>query len=491
MMKSDSCSRSSNNKSEAIEATKRAIITEPQLCQERFYEKCPSSAITDTVFTASVNGLDFWEVSESSLDGSKQFSSGRVELKIRDRFDLEDFAEIAYRTKETIANQFGEKTLKMHYALAAIAFRIPDARKDDINISASKLLADFGEDKKIVSYISKQKRNSSDRPNQYLSKEEKLKDIARLAYLLKRIEVCVREWKIWGDKRKQRVISVQLSNLWDISEIEEISQPNLDGTKTVTDIIITYRPGAWYKKFASGEYLREFGYITSEALKLDPYREKMALRIASFALFGLQQHKSGRYKVQTLLERIGYDKDIEAALENGVIAANLKRSFDRGLKILNQFQYPYKFIYDDNPLEWINPDSKKRKPKGWFELWLNCKGTLMQPDSLPKRNIDSNFQQIAPSLSLQSSNPNLLKSFELENDASSYVATTKKRKSKFDRELAGKEIKAARQTKDHSIRVAANLIGISPGLLSRLENDSYPYTLQNAIKQKLFVYLDL
>jgi hypothetical protein len=256
----DSCTRLSSNKNKVL---KSKVITEPQLFEKDFYERCPSSAITDTVFTASVNGLDFWDVNESSLDGSKHFSSGRVELKIRDRFDLEDFAEIAYRTKEAIASQFGEKTLKMHYALAAIAFRIPDARKDDIHILASKLLADFGEDKKIVSYIPKLERNSNDRLNQYLSKEEKLRDIARLAYLLKRIEVCVREWKIWGDKRKQRVISVQLSNLWDISEIEEISHPNLDGTKTVTDILITYRPGAWYNKFASGEYLREFGYITS------------------------------------------------------------------------------------------------------------------------------------------------------------------------------------------------------------------------------------
>jgi hypothetical protein len=484
----DSSNKLGNNKSKVI---KPQVITEPQLCQENFYEKCPSSAITDTVFTAGVTGFNFWEANESSLDGSKLFSSGRVELKIRDRFDIEDFAEITYQAKEVIAHQFGEKTLKMHYALAAHAFRQPNARKEELKVSASKLLIDFGEETKNRSYISKQERGKDDYSTQYLSKEEKLKEIAHHAYLLKRLEVCVREWKIWGDKRKRRVISIQLSNLWDISGIEKTTQPNPDGTKTVTDVIITYRPGLWYEKFANREYLHEFGYITSEALKLDPYREKMALRIAYFALFGLQQHKTGRYKVKTLLGRVGYEKEIESAKNDRVSALHLKRSFDRGLKILSQFQYPYKFLYDSDIPEWTNPNSKLRKPKGWFELWLECTGILIQPDLLPKRSINSSHKQIVPSLPMQSSIPNLLEDVELENDSStSATATTKKRKSKFDRQITGEEIKAARQIKDHSIRVAANLIGISPGLLSRLENNSYPYMLQNSIKLKLFTYLD-
>ncbi len=122
--------------------------TEPQLCQNKFYEQCPSSAITDTVYTAGVIGMDFWQLKPGKLNGGKDFSSGRVELQIRDRFDLTDFAEVAYQTKEVIAHQFGEQTLKLHYALAAIAFRKPEAWKQKITVSVSKLLADFGEDKK-------------------------------------------------------------------------------------------------------------------------------------------------------------------------------------------------------------------------------------------------------------------------------------------------------------------------------------------------------
>ena len=132
---------------------KPAPATEARLCQGRFYEECPSSAITDTVYTAGVTGMDFWGVSETSLNGEKNFSKGHVELQIRDRFDLTDFAEIAYQAKEVIAQQFGEQTLKLHYALATIAFRKPEAWNEDTKVSISKLLADFGEDKKFNHYI--------------------------------------------------------------------------------------------------------------------------------------------------------------------------------------------------------------------------------------------------------------------------------------------------------------------------------------------------
>ncbi len=51
--------------------------------------------------------------------------------------------EVAYQTKEVIAHQFGEQTLKLHYALDAIAFRQPEAWKEEIKVSVSKLLADL------------------------------------------------------------------------------------------------------------------------------------------------------------------------------------------------------------------------------------------------------------------------------------------------------------------------------------------------------------
>ncbi len=350
--------------------------TETQLCQGKLYEECPSSAITDTVYSAGVTGMEFWALKHDSLNGGKNFTSGRVELQIRDRFDLTDFAEVAYQSKEVIAHQFGEQTLKLHYALAAIAFRKPEAWNTKITVSASKLLADFGEDKKRNYYIPQSERGLSKKSTCYLSKQDKLKKLAHHVYLIKRLEVWVREWR----DRKKGIFTVEMSNLWDVYNIRQIVQQSLDGEDKLIDIEITYSPGSWFEKFAGHEYLREFGYLSSESLKLDPYREKMALRLAYYALFALQQANNNLYQIETLLRNIGYGQEIEIAKTDRNVALNLKRSFDRGLKTLAKFKHPYSFIYELDVPQWVRSNSKVKKPRQWFNSWLECSGVLLQPE---------------------------------------------------------------------------------------------------------------
>lgn len=440
--------------------------TEFQLCQGKFYEECPSSALTDTFYTAVVTGMDFWEVSETSLNGGKEFSKGRVELQIRDRFDLTDFAEIAYQAKELIAQQFGEQTLKLHYALAIIAFRQPEAWNRDIKVSASKLLADFGEDKKFHRYVPKSNRQDNGKLTQYFPKKERLKQITHQAQLLKRVEVWVREWRI----ASKNILAVEMSNLWDIFTITEVVQTAVNGENTLIDIEISYRPGKWFEKFAGHKYLREFGYITSEALKLDPYREKMALRLAYFALFALQQHRSGCYQVETLLRRIGYGKEIDTAKTDHNAASNLKRSFERGLKTLGNFEYPYGFEYAPDTPEWAHTGSEVRKPKKWFEIWLQLSGTLRQPQALPKRQ------------------PKLEKEQPKRSQKQKSARSTSRL---LDPSIFGQQVRKARQTTGKSLRAMAQQLEISPALLSQIENGCYPHSLKPDLKAKIVQYLSL
>lgn len=442
------------------------ISTEPRLCQDKFYEECPSSAITDTVYTAGVRGMDFWVTNEESLNGTRDFSAGRVELQIRDRFDLTDFAEITYQAKEVIAQQFGEQTLKLHYALAAIAFRKPKGWREEITVSASKLLEDFGEKLKKRQYIPKDERGTDRKITRYLPKAEKLQELAHHVYLLKRLEVWVREWRV----RSKGIFTVEMSNLWDIVAIKEVVQKDLSGNDTLIDVEITYQPGLWFNKFASHEYLREFGYLTSEALKLDPYREKMALRLAYFALFALQQHKNGRYQVETLLKRIGYSQEIEAAKTDRVIALHLKRSFDRALKTLGDFQHPYSFDYNPEAPEWVHPGSKTKKPRHWFETWLKLQGTLRQPEALPKRKQEPETQ--APK--------------KRKKPESVQPATWK-----LDPVTFGQRVREARKDKGESLRTMAKQLEISASRLSQIENGCYPHKLAPDLKAKILAHLGL
>jgi len=410
--------------------------------------------------------MDFWEVKETSLNGGKDFSKGRVELQIRDRYDLTDFAEIAYQAKELIAQQFGEQTLKLHYALAIIAFRQPEAWKREIKVSASKLLVDFGEDKKFQRYIPKSDREADTKATQYFPKRERLKQIVHEAQLLKRVEVWVREWRVASKK----ILTVEMSNLWDIFAITEVVQTSVDGNNSLIDVEISYRPGKWFEKFANHKYLREFGYITSEALKLDPYREKMALRLAYFALFALQQHRSGRYQLETLLGRMGYGKEIEAARTDPSAASNLKRSFDRALKTLGNFEYAYSFEYDPKAPEWVHPNSQVRKPKKWFEIWLQLFGTLSEPEALPKRGSKSEQEQPKRSTKRKpaQSAPRIC-----------------------DPLVFGQRVRTAREAIGESLRAMAQQLEISHSQLSQIENGRYPHPLKPCLKARIVDYLSL
>lgn len=457
----------------------RKSSTASRLCQDKFYEECPSSAITDAVYTAGVTGMDFWTVNDTSLIGSKDFSAGRVELQIRDRFDLTDFAEIAYQAKEVIAQQFGEQNLKLHYALAALAFRQPEAWNQKIKVSVSKLLADFGEDNKKRQYIPQAEREGDDKLTRYLSKEEKLRQVAHHCYLLKRLEVWVQEWRV----RSKGIFTVERSHLWDIFAITEVIQKDLYGNDTLIDIEITFRPGLWFEKFAGNDYLREFGYLTSDALKLDPNREKMALRLAYFALFALQQHKNGRYQVETLLKRIGYEKEVETAKTDRVAASNLKRGFDRALKTLGSFQYPYRFDYDPDVPDWVHSDSQIKKPQGWFETWLQLQGILCQPEALPKRQPEpekpgSLAQKPVEAKKTQSKPDKKRKSVKSNIDTSHSLTF-------------GQRIKEARLSKGESLRAMAKQLKISASRLSQIENDRYPHELQPSLKAEILAYLGI
>lgn len=435
--------------------------TETQLCQSKLYEECPSSAITDTVYSAGVTGMDFWALKHDSLNGGKNFTSGRVELQIRDRFDLTDFAEVAYQSKEVIAHQFGEQTLKLHYALAAIAFRKPEAWNKKITVSASKLLADFGEDKKRNYYIPQSQRGLSKKSTCYLSKQDKLQKLAHHVYLIKRLEVWVREWR----DRKKGVFTVEMSNLWDVYNIRQIVQQSLDGEDKLIDIEITYSPGSWFEKFAGHKYLREFGYLSSESLKLDPYREKMALRLAYYALFALQQANNNLYQIETLLRNVGYGQEIEIAKTDRNAALNLKRSFDRGLKSLAKFKHPYSFIYELDVPQWVRSNSTIKKPRHWFNSWLECSGVLLQPEFELKK-----------------------KSQPLEKKSRRDLSKDKKN---CDSLALGHRIKSARNLSKMSLRTAAKELGVSTSRLSQIENNRYPHPITSELENQLLEFFGL
>ena len=163
-------------------------------------------------------------------------------------------------------------------------------------------------------------------------------------------------------------------------------------------------------------------------------------------------------------------RQIEIASIDGSAAFNLKRSFERGLKTLGKFEHPYSFIYDADVPEWVESDSKIKKPKYWFDNWLKCFGTLYQPEIQPKLK------------------PNLPKSdFQVDKEQTLSHETI----SNIDSLAFGKQIRKARKANKKSLRTMAKQINISPSRLSQIENGRYPHPVTPELKTILLTHLGL
>ncbi|PSB05457.1 transcriptional regulator, partial [Pleurocapsa sp. CCALA 161] len=190
-----------------------------------------------------------------------------------------------------------------------------------------------------------------------------------------------------------------------------------------------------------------------------------------FALFALQQSKSGYFQIETLLTSIGYGKEIETARIDGSAAFNLKRSFDRGIKILAKFEHPYTFVYDADVPEWTRSNSKIKKPRYWFDQWLHCFGTLNQPEiklkPKPQKALQPDFQANKKQLAISDTtlNTNIL--------------------------IFGQQIRKARIANKESLRTMAKELHISPSRLSQIENGCYPHPVTPELKVQVLTYLGL
>jgi DNA-binding XRE family transcriptional regulator len=151
-------------------------------------------------------------------------------------------------------------------------------------------------------------------------------------------------------------------------------------------------------------------------------------------------------------------------------ASNLKRSFDRGLKTLLNFEYPYGFEYDPDAPEWVHPDSQVRKPNKWFETWLQLFGTLSEPEALPKRGSKSEQEQPKRSTKRKSAQSSLGISDPL---------------------TFGQQVRMARKVTGKSLRAMAQQLEISPAQLSQIENGRYPHPLKPCLKARIAQYLSL
>jgi len=197
--------------------------------------------------------------------------------------------------------------------------------------------------------------------------------------------------------------------------------------------------------------LYQFGYLAQDILKIDPYHDDLALRLGLHLTVESRFHTSGTYKVKTLLKALVPQNIIDEALENRDKARKLTNRWNHALKVLSELKRAFQIEFDSATYpEALRPNSKNRKPRGYFEQLLAAKITIHPPAPIPE-------------LIAAKTQPKLDKSkniLPVKNVSKSVnVSTT----------ATGTQIKDARKAKGWSQAKLAGFVGISQRYISMFE----------------------
>ena len=290
-----------------------------------------------------------------------------------------DIALLPWEAADQIINKFGFDTVKLQLILAARAMDEAEPWSKSFTLKATDIIHLLGWDR----------NHSSSLP-------EKRNQVASAAYALS----CLLVKSVWLEGRGKRKIdaSTPIGRMWDIL-IDPHGQIDLATGKIdkPDEVYITVVPGLWTKHFLNRagsrakEALNQFGYLARDILRIDPYHNELALRLAIQLTLDsrvrAQNDNPYIYKVIGLLEEVLAKPAIQHARVNKYGARDLRKRWDKALTLLQSLGWEIEFDPETYP-DWIRPDSKAEKPKNWrkvklIERLLNAKLTIKPPSPIP------------------------------------------------------------------------------------------------------------
>ncbi|BDA75832.1 hypothetical protein CAL7716_099980 (plasmid) [Calothrix sp. PCC 7716] len=309
---------------------------------------------------------------------SKNNANNRVEVFIAGEKDSEILALEAVRQ---VINLIGIEAAKLQLVFASYAFKYQNTFPSKFRLQGSNVIKMMGWDKKHRA-----------------NKSEKLAELASIAFHLGRMFMkCT--WFEGKPKGKTVDASVSVSPLWVI-EVDARGQMNLFTGKIEApkEIYLEVSPGPWAEKWLNrmgnkaGEALLQFGWLATEILKIDPYHDELALKLAIHLTMTsrIKMHDKNQYehKVGTLLETIELDARIRIARQRKQEAYNLKQRWDSALTLLMSMGWCVIFDKETYP-EWLIPNSEAEKPSNWRkekildQLW-KAKLSILPPQPIPQ-----------------------------------------------------------------------------------------------------------
>ena len=367
-----------------------------------------------------------------------------------------DIALLPWEAAEQIIDKFGFDTVKLQLIFAARTMAENEPWQSSFTLKATDVVTLLGWDRNHNSSLS-DKRNT----------------VAAAAFALS----CLMVKSVWIEGRGKRKLdaSMPVGRMWDVL-IDSHGQIDLATRKIEKpeEIYITVSPGGWTKHFLNRagnrakEALHQFGFLARDILKIDPYHNELALRLAiqltlDARVRARNQNPYG-YTVINLLEEVIAKADINQALNDKYKARDLRKRWDRALILLTELGWEIEYDPDTYP-EWIRPSRDASKPPDWRKVKLL--------ERLLRAKLDIKPPHPIPVLLAKLKHPKPQKVIAAETPL-------------FDT-LTGEMIKAGRRSRGWSRKELAGFLGISPDYIGKLERGDRQITdsLEDSLRKLL------
>ena len=311
-------------------------LVENKLFSDGNIAKTSTSLVTDTFYSFCIaRTIGFEEVTEKLHRASKSFNVGTIELLLQE-------------AKNTLVNRYGEETYKVFICLLSYWYENKSSFNSAISVSGEEVLKHLG---KLYSKNNEGKR---------LPKKYNLQWLAHQCELIDGLKVY--STGIKPNQKGKKDFMIDRTYLIEFPRIKYVAKQNEKVKPDLSNIVnlhMTYKAGEWFDYFNSNDHYQQFGFYHKKALS-----EGILGNFLSWIAFSTKQNQKGIFKVKTVLEAIGKREKLSSKLDS----KSKTRLFDDFNSMIAEAQsiedLPQIITYDP-------PQYETRKPKGWFESWLN------------------------------------------------------------------------------------------------------------------------
>lgn len=357
------------------------LATNPALFQSREIERVATGYPILTGAQALINSQ--WEDGEYPY-WKKPVGEGFIQHNIvRQSPSTQQIELVPGKAAWEIIQQFGPEAAYVLLIFSSYATDSDEPWEQQIRLKGTDLVKLFGWDKRTD-----------------ITLGQKLKKIGHLVELVCSLSVLISNINVGSNR-----YNVARGAMWLLEELEYAGQLALTvdshqpGTMKYEagdpdELYIKVRPGSWTEKFLNAkdlsgkESLCQYGYLAKSTLQINPYRQRLASKLAIFLTIMSRIRRDGRYEVGTLLERLE-PKELMTAVEQSKQRRNgLITQWDNALLTLHELGWQIEFDAETYPdcirPEWslVDESGQSRiRPRNWLSVWLKAI-IVIKPTSL-------------------------------------------------------------------------------------------------------------